>query len=77
MAAGEVVLVTDRGKVVAELGPPRTASKPMTPEEKWQDMIRRGIVTPPRHQLKDMPRRFPMMSHDQLMREIAEDREDR
>ena len=41
--AGEVVLVTDRGKVVAELAPPRTTSRPDI-HPGLLEMERKGLV---------------------------------
>ena len=86
-AAGETVLVTDRGKVVAELVPPRAVAEatsadgpPITEAQRmWAELIRRGIVrpakTPPEARLP--PRRMPIMSLEKLMAEIEADREDR
>ena len=82
VAAGETVLVTDRGKVVAELVPPRSVA--LSPdatdaERQMAELIRQGIATPakipPGSRLP--PRRMPIMSFDELMAEIEADREDR
>jgi antitoxin (DNA-binding transcriptional repressor) of toxin-antitoxin stability system len=43
--AGESVLVTDRGTVVAELRPPGPTTQPPTPSEGLADLVRRGRAT--------------------------------
>ena len=80
VAAGETVLVTDRGEVVAELVPPRPAEKvPATPEEQWAELIRLGHVTPAKTSFKEPPPRAEKgtMTLEELMRELDEDRSDR
>ena len=79
VAAGETVLVTDRGEVVAELVPPRPALKvPATPEEQWAELIRLGHVTPATNRTKlPPPRAEPSMTLEELMKELDADREDR
>jgi len=76
-AAGETIQVTDRDQVVAELVPPRPVSEPLTADEKWAEMIRQGVVTPARRPFRPLPPRVPVMSFEQLMKELDEDREDR
>ncbi len=47
IARGDVILVTDRGRVVAELRPPGAAEKSLTPEElARQRLIERGLLKP-------------------------------
>jgi antitoxin (DNA-binding transcriptional repressor) of toxin-antitoxin stability system len=76
--SGETVLVTDRERVVAELGPPRMERHEMTAKQRWADLIRRGVVTPAtRAKDRGPPPRHPIMSFEQLMKELDEDREDR
>ena len=80
-AAGETVLVTDRGKVVAELVPPRTPV-PATPdateaERQMAELVRRGLVTPAKRPLTGSPPNIPIMKFDELMAELEADREDR
>jgi prevent-host-death family protein len=77
-AAGESVLVTDRGRVVAELTPPR----PDLPVSSWSakraDLIRRGLLTPARDKSGKLPPRPPpIMTRVELLAELARDREDR
>lgn len=47
VAAGEVVLVTDRERVVAELIPPRAGRSDMAPDALLADAVRKGWVTAP------------------------------
>lgn len=44
---GEVVLVTDRGRVVAELRPPGAADRAATPEQlRYARLVERGFIRP-------------------------------
>ena len=43
VAKGRIVLVTDRGRVVAELRAPGGAS---APELRWQEMVASGAIRP-------------------------------
>lgn len=42
--AGESVLVTDRGTVVAEIRPPGATTQPPSPEPGLADLVRRGLA---------------------------------
>jgi len=47
VAQGEVVLVTDRGRVVAELRPPGAADRGSSPEElRYRRLVDRGLLSP-------------------------------
>ena len=46
-AAGETVLVTNRDRVVAELGPPRPDRSPILADAMLADAVRKGLLTPP------------------------------
>jgi antitoxin (DNA-binding transcriptional repressor) of toxin-antitoxin stability system len=47
VARGDVVLVTDRGRVVAELRPPGAADRGTSPEElRYRRLVDRGLVSP-------------------------------
>jgi antitoxin (DNA-binding transcriptional repressor) of toxin-antitoxin stability system len=75
-AAGETVLVTDRERVVAEIVPPRKRSLPE--DEFLAKGAREGWLTPAR--ITDgspPPAGKSVMSFEELMKEIAADREDR
>src|SRR5262245_14323419 len=78
VAAGETMLVTDRGRVVAEIIPPRAAPDASTAKEQWAELIRSGLVTPakrPRPRLP--PRSRDLVSSEALMRDLDDSRSDR
>jgi antitoxin (DNA-binding transcriptional repressor) of toxin-antitoxin stability system len=75
-AAGETILVTDRERVVAEIVPPQKRGLPE--DEFLAKGAREGWLTPAR--IVDgtpPPAGKPVMSFEELMRELAADREDR
>jgi antitoxin (DNA-binding transcriptional repressor) of toxin-antitoxin stability system len=74
---GEVILVTDRDRVVAELVPPRGGRSEEPSDAALVDLVRRGWMTPAAHPLTGPPARAPLVPFDQLMRELDEDRADR
>ena len=76
-ASGETVLVTDRERVVAELVPPRTERGTTAAEALFADEIRKGLITPAANPSRPLPPRNPVMSFDELMRQLDEDRADR
>ena len=46
-ASGETVLVTDRDRVVAEIGPPRETRSPILADALLAEAVRKGWLTPP------------------------------
>jgi antitoxin (DNA-binding transcriptional repressor) of toxin-antitoxin stability system len=77
-AAGETVLVTDRDRVVAELVPPQPDRNRQLEDEFIARGVREGWLTPATILPgTPLPPRKPVMSHDELMRELDSDREDR
>jgi antitoxin (DNA-binding transcriptional repressor) of toxin-antitoxin stability system len=77
-ASGEPVLVTDRGRVVAELVAPQPDRGTSPADAKWADLIRRGIVTPAVDKSrKPPPKPPPVAKWSELAEELARDREDR
>lgn len=76
-ASGETILVTDRDRVVAELCPPREGRSPMVRDALLAEMVRTGVVTPPTIPPGAPVPRKPVTGFDELMRELAADREDR
>ena len=77
-AAGETVLVTDRGRVVAELSRPRAPEGQTEAERQWALLIAEGVVTPAKNPLKGPPPRGTMrLTFEELMADQAADREDR
>ncbi|MBI1774419.1 MAG: type II toxin-antitoxin system prevent-host-death family antitoxin [Proteobacteria bacterium] len=75
-ASGETVLVTVRGRVVAEIVPPRLGRSPPFADAQLIEAAREGWVTPPVLEGGPPPRK-PVMSFSELMRELGRDREDR
>ena len=76
-ASGETVLVTDRDRVVAELVPPRTPQGTTAANALFADAIRQGLITPARHPARPIPSMEPVMTLEELMRELDDDRADR
>jgi antitoxin (DNA-binding transcriptional repressor) of toxin-antitoxin stability system len=78
-AGGEIVLITDRDRVVAEIVPPQVGRRQLlTDDEFVLQGVREGWLTPakipPGHPL---PPREPVMKFAELMKELDQDREDR
>ena len=46
-ASGETVLVTDRGRVIAEIGPPQGTRSPILADALLAEAVRQGRLTPP------------------------------
>jgi antitoxin (DNA-binding transcriptional repressor) of toxin-antitoxin stability system len=75
---GETVLVTDRDRVVAELGPPRAGRSPLLADAMLAEAVRKGWITPPLIVDKEPPPRGePVMTLDEILRDQEQDREDR
>lgn len=76
-AAGETVLVTDRERVVAEIGPPRPER--VSPDDEFLARgVREGWLTPPRIADAGPPLEGkPVMRLEQLLEELVQDRGDR
>jgi antitoxin (DNA-binding transcriptional repressor) of toxin-antitoxin stability system len=75
-ASGEIVLVTDRDRVVAEIVPPQAGRSPRFADAHLAEAVRQGWVTPPVFVAAVPPRR-PVMRFRDLMAEMRRDREDR
>ena len=76
-AGGETVLVTDRDRVVAEIGPPSPARAPILSDALLLDALRQGWITPPASVRRDPPARRPIMRIDELLSHLQHDRADR
>ncbi|HEX2255673.1 MAG TPA: prevent-host-death protein [Afifellaceae bacterium] len=76
--SGETVLVTDRDRVVAELGPPRAERSPLVADAMLAEAVRKGWITPPLIVGEGPPPRGePVMTFAELMAELEQDRADR
>ena len=76
-ANGEVILVTDRDHVVAELTPPRQDRSIDVADALLADTVRKGWVRPPTLPTHDVPPKIPVTKFKTLMRELDRDRADR
>jgi len=78
-ASGETVLVTDRDRVVAELVPPQPRHQGHVANTKWwAEAVRLGHITPATNPGKGpLPPGKPIMTLEQLLKELDEDRADR
>jgi antitoxin (DNA-binding transcriptional repressor) of toxin-antitoxin stability system len=76
-AGGETVLVTDRDRVVAEIGPPKEGRSPFVGDALLAEAVREGLIAPPTNPASGPPPRLPAMSFRELMEDIERDREDR
>jgi antitoxin (DNA-binding transcriptional repressor) of toxin-antitoxin stability system len=74
---GETVLVTDRDRVVAELGPPRGGRSGLLADARLAEAVRRGWVTPPVLSRAELPARRPVTKLRDLLEELDQDRADR
>ncbi len=75
-ANGETILVTDRDRVVAELGPPAPTRSSNVSDAQLAELVRQGVVTPRLIRGGEIPRK-PVMSFDELMDELRDSRRDR
>jgi len=77
-ARGETVLITDRSRVVAELVPPQPNRGSATEDEFIAKGVREGWLTPAKIPPgTSLPPRKPVMPFEELMADLARDREDR
>jgi antitoxin (DNA-binding transcriptional repressor) of toxin-antitoxin stability system len=76
-AGGETILVTDRDRVVAEIGPPRPGRSGLLADAVMADAVRAGWLKPPLLPQSGSPPRAPVAPLADLLSELAEDRADR
>ena len=77
-ASGETILVTDRDRVVAELGPPREIRSPVPADALLADLVRTRVLTPPTLAASGPPPKpVPVAPLDEILAELDEDRRDR
>lgn len=75
-ASGEVVLVTDRDRVVAEISPPRTGRAELLADAQLAEMVRQGFVSPPVLP-RGVPPSRPVAPTEELLAELRADRDSR
>lgn len=77
-AAGETVLVTDRGQVVAELVAPRVRVDASPEEQRLGELMRQGLLAPAKVSPKArLPRRKPVAKIADVLRELDDSRAER
>jgi antitoxin (DNA-binding transcriptional repressor) of toxin-antitoxin stability system len=74
---GETVLVTDRDRVVAEIGPPENTRSPVLADALLSEAVRKGWITPPTLATSTPPPRNPVTSFRKLQKDLEEDRSER
>lgn len=75
-ANGETVLITDRDRVVAELGPPRGRALEVT-DAYLAQAVREGWLAPPMSVRESPPPHRPVAKLAELLVELTRDRSDR
>ena len=77
-ASGETILVIDRDRVVAELGPPNESRSPILADAFLADAARSGVLTPPALAGSGPPPPTePVAPLEELLAELDENRRDR
>jgi antitoxin (DNA-binding transcriptional repressor) of toxin-antitoxin stability system len=76
-AGGETVLVTDRDRVVAELGPPRPGRAEALNDAALAHAVRSGWLSPALRGGEGPPPRKPVAPLAEILQGLADDREDR
>ncbi|MYB52500.1 MAG: prevent-host-death protein [Acidobacteriia bacterium] len=77
-ASGETILVTDRDRVVAEIGPPRESRSPVLGDAVLAEAVRKGWLTPPVLRLEGPPARpKPVLPLQEILADLEVDRSDR
>lgn len=76
-SAGEIVLVTDRDRVVAELGPPAPGRATSVDDARLADLVRRGVLTPPLLRATTPPPSPPLLPLADILHGLDEDRSER
>lgn len=77
-AAGETVLVTDRGQVVAELVAPRVRADASPDEQRLGELMRQGLLAPAKLSAKArLPQRKPVAKIADLLHELDDSRAER
>ena len=78
-AAGETIVVTDRGRPIAEINPPRQVSDRYKDHPVIARGIREGWITPAENPGGMLPPRKPIPGYtlERLLADLDRDREDR
>lgn len=77
VAFGETIVVTDRGRVVAELVPPRVHDDASSAEQELARLVRDGLLQPARIPPgTPLPRRRPVAKLADILRDLDDSRAD-
>ena len=77
-ASGETILVTDRDRFEAVLGPLREIRSPVPADAVLADAVRSGVLTPPRLTASGPPPKpAPVGTLDEILADLDESRRDR
>ena len=76
-SSGETILVTDRDRVVAEIGPPRETRSPILADVLLAEAVRKGWLTPPVLPVGEPPPPAPVAPLRDLLAELEGDRSER
>lgn len=77
-ASGETVLITDRDRIVAELGPLKETRSPILADAFLAEAVRSGNLSPPLIASTDPPPKPPPIATlDQILHELDQSRSDR
>ncbi len=77
-ASGETVLVTDRDRVVAEIGPPKPTRSPILADALLAEAVRKGWLTPPALAYEgEPPTPEPVAPLREILAELDEHRSER
>jgi antitoxin (DNA-binding transcriptional repressor) of toxin-antitoxin stability system len=74
---GEIVLIADRERIVAEIVPPRQDRSPRVPDALLAQMVRDGVLTPALLPPGPPPATEPVACWRDLQAELERDRGDR
>ena len=77
-ASGETILVTDRGRVIAEICPPQVTRSPILADALLAEAVRSGWLTPPvLPNAGQLPTPKPVAPIQDLLGELDGDRSER
>jgi len=76
-SGGETILVTDRDRVVAEIGPPQAGRAERVSDALLADVVRQGWLRPPVIPAGAPPPRRPVAPLADILRELDADRAER
>lgn len=76
-AGGETVLISDRDRVVAELGPPQPTRAVSLPDAALAEAVRNGLIIPPLDRGATLPQPQPIAQLKEVLNGLAADRDDR